>query len=318
MTRDSRSVPKDLARYKLAWAPRGTPIPPRAGRTPRGDVRMLRVQAPLVDFPWEGEGYPIGDRLRIVPAPNDFRWDVEGARYFLSEDERETARAAAHWIEIDQLGDDKTSAAAKINAFLIGLWIVRPTLTHVAIRFENGPDGVSVSRMLDRFQWIKDELHPDLREEHLARVRTLVPGLLRILGDRGRLNNALTLTFRGCVSIDWQSSFVCFAAALEGLLNYESHGGITQRLAANYCNLVTRYDAGSAKDHSAFVNLYNVRSEIVHGRAYERESSVRNVEELAACSQVLRRVWRVVLEHEEVREALEGDDTDRARLLAAP
>jgi hypothetical protein len=249
--------------------------------------------------------------MRIIRQPTDFPWDAEGTRYFLSEEERDNARASDHWIEIDQPAHDITSAAAKINTFLIALWVVRPSLTHAALRFEQGPDGLTIVRILERFQWIKDQLHPDVKEEHLASVRAMVPALLRIYEQRGRLSNALTLTFRGCISRDWQSSFICFSAALEGLLNYGRSGGITERLATAYARLLARYGQSTGDDRQAFTTLYNVRSEIVHGRAYERELSTRNLVDLAGCSDLLRKVWRIVLEHDDVLERLEQDDTAR-------
>jgi hypothetical protein len=315
MTQDSKPVPssEDLSRYRLAWAPRGhSPTSPSQDRAVQsGGIAVLQVWAPLIDFPWEGGDYPLRDGLRIVRQPRDFTWDAEGTRYFLSQEEQESARTTDHWIEIDQPAHDKTSAAEKINIFLVSLWIVRPSLTHVSLRFEQTPDGLKVFRVLERFQWIKDQLHPDVEGKHLASVRAMVPSLLRICEARGRLRNALSLTFRACISKDWQSSFVCFSAALEGLLNYDRGRGLTERLASTYAKLLARYGEGSNDDHHTFTRLYNVRSEIVHGRAYERESSTRNLVDLAGCSDLLRRVWRIVLEHDDVLERLEQDDSVR-------
>jgi hypothetical protein len=314
MKQGPRAVPtaEDLLRYRFAWAPRGHPKPSGKDRTaPAKDMVILRVWAPLIDFPWSGDDYPLRDGMRIIRPPTDFRWDTDSARYFLSEEERENARSSDHWIEIDQPSHDTASAASKINMFLIALWVVRPSLTHVSMRFEQGPDGLSIVRILERFQWIKDQLHPDIKQEHLASARAIVPALLRIHEERGRLSNALSLTFRGCISKDWQSSFICFAAALEGLLNYGRSVGVTERLANAYSKLLARYGESAPDDRQRFTKLYNVRSEIVHGRAYERESSLRNLTDLTDCSDLLRKVWRIVLEHEPVLEVLEQDDTVR-------
>lgn len=318
MTQNSRPVPtaQDLLRYRLAWAPRGKSTSEGRSARPK-DVAILRVWAPLIDFPWDGGGYPLRDDMRISSRPTDCPWDAEAARYFLSEEERASAQASDHWIEIDQPSHDTASAAAKINMFLIALWIVRPSLTHVSMRFEQGPDGLNVMRVLERFQWIKDQLHPDVKQEHLASVRAMVPALLRVHERRGRLSNALSLTFRGCISKDWQSSFICFSAALEGLLNYGRGGGVTERLATAYSKLLARYGESGSDDRQRFANLYNVRSAIVHGRAYERESSTRNLVDLTAGSDLLRKVWRIVLEHEAVLEMLEEEDTARQTFFAS-
>lgn len=322
MTRNSRPVPTaaDLSRYRLAWAPRGhSPTSASHGRAVQsGGAAVIRVWSPLIDFPWNGGDYPLRDGLQIVRQPTDFPWGAERTRYFLSQEEQESARASDHWMEIDQPAQDTTSAAAKINIFLISLWIVRPTLTHVSMRFEQTPDGLKIARVLERFQWIKDQLHPNVEDEHLASVRAMVPSLFRIYEARGRLSNAVSLTFRGCISRDWQSSFICFSAALEGLLNYGRGRGLTERLASAYAKLQDRYGEGSRDDHETFTRFYNVRSEIVHGRAYERESSTRNLVDLAGCSDLLRRVWRIVLEHDDVLERLEQDDFAREDFFSKP
>ncbi|MGH7310459.1 MAG: hypothetical protein ACREK6_17375, partial [Candidatus Rokuibacteriota bacterium] len=57
-------------------------------------------------------------------------------------------------------------------------------------------------------------------------------------GSRPR--NAIVLTFRGCVSVDWQSSFMCFIAAAEAMLTYSDKPGITARLANAYGRLVAK------------------------------------------------------------------------------
>lgn len=316
--RESLPGASDLSRYRLAWAPRGrgSKGPPTALPGAHAGA-IVRVWSPLVDFTWDGGECPLSDGMRIVPAPSDLIWDDPGSRYVLSEEERETARASHHWLELDQPAHDTTSGSAKINAFLIALWVVRPSLTHVSVRFEKGPDGLRVVRVLERFQWIKDQLHPDIRDEDLASVRATLPALLQVYEERGRLRNALSLTFRGCISKDWQSSFVCFSAALEGLLGCGDPVDIPKNLSIAYEKLIGRYGSTTNVDREEFTRLYRVRSEIVHGRAYLRESSTANLEDLTGCSNVLRAVWRVVLHYDEVRRQLEQDDSGRRSLFAA-
>jgi len=255
--------------------------------------------------------------MKIVPPPSDAALNDSAIRYFLSDEELDAVRDASHWIAIDQPVRDPVSAAAKINIFLIALWIVRPTLTHVSIRVQQAPDGGRVSRMVDRFQWIKDQLHADLDEAHLAAARDLLPGLFAVYAARARLKNALSLTFRGCISTDWQSSFICFAAAVEGLLTHAQTPGLTSRLADAYSKLLDHYGSRGPSHREMFIRLYNVRSDVIHGRAYKRESSLSNLTDLTDFSNALRELWRVVLVHEDVRTNLEQDDAARAEFFAS-
>jgi hypothetical protein len=49
----------------------------------------------------------------------------------------------------------------------------------------------------------------------------------------------------------------------------------------------------------------------VHGRAHERQEGQINLKDLAEFSDLLRILWRRVLESSGVRAALEGDDEQR-------
>jgi len=315
-----KSDPDDLLKYRFAWAAQGAKSDWATEETPSSErVRggaIFRVSAPLMDFSWEGVGCGLREDICIVRPPADFPWNDRAITYFLSEEEQENAKAADHWIAIQQTSHDIVSASAKINAFLICLWMIRPTLTHVSMRFEQTPDGLNVSRVLERFQWIKDQLYSDLANEHIDSAGKVLPKLLTVYETRSCLRNALVLTFRGCISKDWQSAFICFAAAVEGLLIHAKNSGLTQQLANAYEKLVCRYGNESQDAYNRFVRLYNVRSQVVHGRAYVRERSTVNLTDLTEFSNVLRQLWRIVLENDEVRERLEQDDEGRARFFA--
>ena len=57
-----------------------------------------------------------------------------------------------------------------------------------------------------------------------------------------------------------------------------------------------------------FVNLYNVRSDIVHGRAHEHHESSEN---LVRFSNQLQSVWQRVLGDSGIQETLEQEDKVR-------
>ena len=66
-----------------------------------------------------------------------------------------------------------------------------------------------------------------------------------------------------------------------------------------------------------FKTVYDVRSDILHGRSYDRESSEKNLEDLAACSDLLRGVWKIGLGSLETCLTLESDDDVRRTFFTA-
>jgi len=275
------------------------------------------IWAPLMSFVWDGAQFCIAADTWLRPAK-----DYEGFNqyaYVLAPEELDRCREALHWLHISRKGGEGLSAGEKINSFLMALWIARPTATHVPFRFEETPSGTKpFARHLDRFQWIRGQVREHVRDEHLSKARDLLPGLRRAYARRKRLRNALILTHRGCVSTSWQVAFVCWSAAAEALLTYSRGPGVTGRLARSYATLVTVSQAGAKRAEELFAKSYSIRSDIVHGYAHDRSGSVRNLRDLATFSNILRRLWSVVLTNPDLSEILEGgDDVRRKHLLGS-
>jgi len=277
------------------------------------------VWAPLVGFHWAGSECQIADGtwIRLGSSYRDYE-DIDVIKYWLSEGERDQCRGTKHWLAFTHARSDELSTSAKINSFLIALWIVQPTETHVPFRFEIAESLKSgqVARVLGRFQWIEGQAAEEVKDQDLDDVARILTSLQAVYAARRRLKNALILTFRGCVASDWQSAFICFSAAAEAILTYSSRPGLTDRLAHSYAKLVCgpKFDRELAYDR--FKRLYSVRSDIVHGRAYDRNAPSHNLSDLAEFSDILRRLWGVVLKSQEVRTALDGDDRQRGDFLA--
>jgi hypothetical protein len=214
---------------------------------------------------------------------------------------------------------EEPSPRARMNTFLLGLWLIRPTQSHVDLRLDVVESQLrTVHRLLDRFQWISGQASDEILDGDLREVAALLGPMAKIYVARQRLRNALVLTFRGCVSSDWQSAFVCFAAAAESILTYSSRPGLTKRLAEAYAALVDR------KSHlipnavtAEFARLYSIRSDIVHGRAFSRVDDQQNLGDLRSFSDLLRGLWRVVLESDTIRHALEENDQRREAFFKA-
>jgi hypothetical protein len=272
----------------------------------------IHVWAPLIGFRWAGLERQIADDTRIRPASacRDYQKFAE-FKYALAEEEWDRCREAEHWLALTHMRRDG-STKVKMNSFLLALWIVQPTQTHVPFRFETAEPGFRlVARVLDRFQWVEGHAEEEIKDRDLDEVTRILAPLRIAYATGGRLKNALALTFRGCVASDWQSAFICFSAAAEAILTYSQGPRLTDRLAESYAKLVSSSRSGHELTKDRFKRLYSIRSDIVHGRAYERKRSSGNLRGLGEFADVLRRLWKVVLKSEEVRVALEGVDKQR-------
>jgi hypothetical protein len=298
--------------YDLKGGVRGKYVDKISAEVPDGTTR--RVWAPLIDFPWAGTERCITSDTSVLP-PSAYRgYDSANLDESLSQVDRALCRGASHWVCVSLPARHQLSARENLNSFLLALWIVRPTKTQIRLRFEEIEPGVyKPSRILDRFQWIRGQASDELTDEDLGRVADLLPRVRAAYVTRGRLRNALVLTFRGCVSFAWQAAFICWSAAIEALLTYERGRGLTDRLARAYAKLVR--DPTASLEH--FKRLYDVRSDIMHGRSYDRDSKASNLEDLAACSDLLRRIWWAGLSSDKTVAMLESTDDVRRMFFGA-
>ncbi|HEY7364948.1 MAG TPA: hypothetical protein VIE37_12650 [Methylomirabilota bacterium] len=287
---------------------------------PPGVAVRQDVWAPLIEFTWAGTDSALAPDTWIKKtAPVDELLASKEAEWYLSREERDSCKETPHWLHVIRTVSDELSPAAAVNSVLLALWIVRPTATHVPVRFAQTPAEVSAARVLDRFQWVPGTAAESISDDDLAVVASILPPLRDVYLNGGRLNNAIVLTFRGCVSVSWQSAFVCFTAAAEAMLTYSDKPGVTERLAKAYGQLVAKSVSDRRIATERFKKIYAVRSDIVHGRSYDRNRSKGNLVDLAECSHLIRTLWRRVLESEQVRRALERDDAGRrAFFLAKP
>ncbi len=274
--------------------------------------RRFEIYAPLQEFHWEGDDFELAPALwikRFRQAP-----DLSGFHEWIAKDEWESALWADHWLTFDWIEGVAPSPAEITNLVLLSLWLVKPTRSQIAFRFEIGRGGAadekSRKRLLDRFAWVPGTIHPDLEDQDLRSASAYYANLAALCRARGRLNDALLLTISGCWSHAWQVALICHAAATEAILTYATGPGITRRLATSYA-CITEVD--TRKRDAAFrefVDLYSVRSDIMHGRTHNVATTDR-LPTLARFQEVLRRLWKAVLSSPALTAVLEGTDTVR-------
>ena len=98
------------------------------------------------------------------------------------------------------------------------------------------------------------------------------------------------------------------------MLTYERGRELTARLARAYARLVES-EVPTADAINQFETMSDIRSTIIHDRSYDQDGNAKNPDDLASCSDMLRRMWRAALRSEETRCILESNDDIRKRFF---
>ena len=115
----------------------------------------------------------------------------------------------------------------------------------------------------------------------------------------------------------WQVAFMSFSSAVEAILTYNKGGGITKRLAKSYACLTERKKRERNKEYRRFIELYGIRSDIIHGRVHrlrktqKKSVEARRIEYLIDFSNLLRKLWIGVLSNKSAITELEKKDSSR-------
>jgi hypothetical protein len=270
----------------------------------------------LQDFYWPGGDFAFSADVAVKRF--DEPPDLSGLQSSVSKPEWERAINSAHWLTFQWVDGADPSPSEVINLVLLSLWLVKPTKSHVALRFEIGQDHAAnektMSRLLDRFAWIPGTINPDIVDDDLRVASSYYLALETLCQARGRLNNAMVLTVAGCWSHGWQTALVCHAAAAETILTYATGRGLTRRLATSYACLVASDAPSRDAAFTEFVSLYSARSEIIHGRMHNIAKTIA-LPTLLRFQNLMRRLWSTVLLSKQLASALELDDAGRQAYL---
>lgn len=277
----------------------------------------FQITVPLYEFAWDGTAFAGFPGLTITSA----RPELEGLEDHLAASEKSDLFFASHWLIFDWTVGESPSPQEIVNLVLLSLWLTKPTRAHAKFRFELNLDRSSSDhggffRSLERFGWVHGHVRNQVTTVDLSRSSRYFTAFLPIVQRRGRLHQALVLHAAGCWASQWHVKLICHAAAIEALLTYATGPHITRRLATSFACL-TRRSAG-ARDSAfrRFRDLYNTRSDIMHGRIHNVPQA-HKLRHLAGLEAVARAIWKAVLRSSRITITLEGSDVVRQAFFNA-
>ena len=231
----------------------------------------------------------------------------------ISRDEWENATSCRFWLVFEISENDELSDFEIMHLVLLSIWLVKPNRVQAHLRFKIGKNEtegeIGRSRILDRMEWIADEENDEFSEDDMRAASNHFNRFFEIYKSRGRLRNAMVLTLNGCWSYYWQAALISHAAAVEAILTY-SKGRITHRLATAYACLIEKDQSAREKAYNHFRDLYEIRSDVIHGRAYLLENH-KSLPALSRFQKMLRVLWSQVLRDSAITLELEKADEGR-------
>ncbi len=266
----------------------------------------MQWYAPLFHYWSPCESFNITNYLSI--EKDAYSLSETLTNYLLSGFDVSEINSCEYWVIVKDGKPNYLSIHNVLNTLLISFWILNPNQLHYRFRFLGNNE---VYRYLDRFTHNSQDDNQNTYDElDLNKVRQFYRSLTRINKIQNRLYTALLYTYRGCAAYDWRVSFVLHTAALEAILTYKKGYGMTRRLAETYSMLTETTPAKRELAAKRFKHLYNIRSDIMHGSKIKSRATT-NLKNLSKLSNLLRRLWRVILCDNQTIYSLELNDQGR-------
>lgn len=200
-----------------------------------------------------------------------------------------------------------------MNTLVMSFWIHAPSKITLKYRFGDGGD---FSKIMSRFQFNKyDQNRQSFTSQELNEVKKYYGALVRIIRKRGRLFTALSSSFMGCLQYNWRSSYLLYATALAAMLTYSASPGITKRLSKAFACLISTDHTKRDNYYKRFYLLYNIRSDIIHGRTRKYSKPVGNLKKLSMLTEFVRKLWQKILLDPNILNFLEQDDLGREKFF---
>jgi hypothetical protein len=92
-----------------------------------------------------------------------------------------------------------------------------------------------------------------------------------------RCHNAIYFLFLSFTTIHWTASYLFFMNALEAIFSKDDRGSATKTICTRVSSFLDSKDEKTYKD---IENLYNIRSDITHGRIEVNEDPLNNLQKL--------------------------------------
>lgn len=267
----------------------------------------MKAYSPLHNFITREKYFDFSDYLSLKVS-YEIKYKIDDDGFFISKMESNDISNCSHWLIID-FNKTKLDEQIILNTLLIAFWILSPNKVKYKYIFNDNEPGCNI--IFSRFEYNKmDTNKTEYTLADLQKIKEYFIMLESITITNGRLHTALLNTFQGCIAFNWKTAFLLYSAAIEAILTYERGSGITKRLSKSYACLVETDLIKRKREYDNFSNLYNIRSDIMHGNISNNIPD-DNLLNLSKFSIVLRKLWQIILSDNNLLQILEKQDINR-------
>lgn len=282
----------------------------------------MKIIVPLAYFTWGGQTFKITDYLSIERKEKGYCPEFLDGHEFLSEHDRQKIQSCVYWLIIEDnfpkiASDDiKSSLSQLINIAATALWIVAPMGATPLFRFKGkDPEWRYFTQFMDEFRTTRYDSQMNAETSQLEELVILYPKLVDIRQKHERLNSALTFTFRACLEISWSVSFVCYFAALETILHNKMKTPLHGQLSMGAGLVLGETQEEYHEIRKKVLQLYEIRSDILHGKVYTWNDSEQNLQFLGELTKLTRKIWRKVILDEAIFKVFQSELQERTDWL---
>lgn len=208
----------------------------------------------------------------------------------------------------------------KIIFFQLALWMLIPTTTVVPFMTDFNDMFIKLNQ---RFIHNPKQINNICNLSKLKNIGNYILRINDVYFDHKRVNLSLLYTFDSCLLQNWDAILILMVTAFESILFHNAHinkilqnklkWGITKKLSWAFAILSESNDSKRQSAFKEFKYIYKIRSDLIHGKTFivKYGNSFRNLDDIAKCRDMLRKLWQVILNSEEIIENLSGDDKVR-------
>jgi len=261
----------------------------------RGVIHMNAIY-PLFDLITDTNS-PTKIENGIIVLENDTEIE-EIVSINLSQEDRHHIQGAQLCLSIDKNQHEPKQASI---AFIISCRLLKRT--KVFIRYRIDDDRKMVSKIRDDYPFVtSNDVSSKINDEEFKRISEIFAGLNIFKNISTRTSNAayfLGLAYR---SRKWLEALLFHVCALETLISStEREDRITEKFVNRIHNFIG-YDKASLK------KIYDIRSELVHGR-YKWNSEDENLRLFRIAEEACRSVFVKILLDEKILDSFKGDES---------
>lgn len=273
-----------------------------------GEVRSMNPNTilrkyicPLIDFDSDVDNFSINKRLEIVRMKSKISYHEYTG--LLGEEDKTKLDQSTHALIFYPSGNNHMVNDDEVQLFLMSLWLANYSGTYIQFLLLDPPEWFNSFpreiRICDHYFYVTDKVQSKISIKDLEDSKSYLESLSKIFGREDRLGGSINFTHAANTTIRWQVGFINSMAAIEAMLSSDNRRRMTRILCTRLACFIGDDDEKKNYYYEKINKLYDVRSELIHGKYKPNiRSGIRseeNLDLLYDLQQLLVKCWIKIL-----------------------